>query len=73
MDYYDYYEYYDFYISPALLLAALFIYLKLTNRVNWSWLWVTSPLWIPIGIIVAICLIAILVILVVATKKGLLY
>lgn len=28
------------------LLAVLFIGLKLTNHIQWSWLWVLSPLWI---------------------------
>lgn len=29
-------------------LMLVFIILKLTNVIDWSWLWVTSPLWIPI-------------------------
>ena len=28
------------------LLAVLFIGLKLTNCIQWSWLWVLSPIWI---------------------------
>jgi hypothetical protein len=28
------------------LLTIVFIVLKLTNVINWSWLWVLSPLWI---------------------------
>lgn len=42
------------------LLTILFIGLKLTGYVNWSWLWVLSPLWIPFAIaigIVVICLV----------------
>ncbi len=34
------------------LLAVLFIGLKLTGHVTWSWLWVLSPLWIPVAIAV---------------------
>ena len=36
------------------LLAVLFIALKLTGYINWSWWWVLSPLWIGaiIGIII---------------------
>jgi hypothetical protein len=30
------------------LLAILFIGLKLTNFIDWSWWWVLSPIWIPI-------------------------
>ncbi len=33
------------------LLTVLFIGLKLTHYINWSWLWVFSPLWIPIPVI----------------------
>ena len=33
---------------PAL--ALLFIYLKLTGTIAWSWWWVLSPIWIPAAI-----------------------
>ena len=36
------------------LLAILFIGLKLGGVINWSWWWVTSPLWIPLAIVLAI-------------------
>jgi len=29
------------------LLTALFIGLKLTGYITWSWWWITGPLWIP--------------------------
>lgn len=32
------------------LLAIVFIVLKLTNIIAWSWLWVLSPIWIPFAI-----------------------
>jgi len=25
----------------------LFVVLKLTGQIDWSWWWITSPLWIP--------------------------
>ncbi|MEO0496838.1 MAG: hypothetical protein AAF141_05635 [Pseudomonadota bacterium] len=31
------------------LLALLFIGLKLGDVIQWSWLWVLSPLWLPIA------------------------
>ena len=34
-----------FFISA---LTILFIYLKMTNQIDWSWLWVLSPIWIDI-------------------------
>jgi len=33
------------------LLAVLFIGLKLTGYINWPWLWVLSPIWIPAAIV----------------------
>ena len=42
--------------SFANLLTIAFIVLKLTHVIDWSWWWVTAPLWIPAGIVV-ICLI----------------
>jgi len=36
------------------LLAVLFIGLKLTGYIAWSWLWVLSPLWIPLAIVLGI-------------------
>jgi hypothetical protein len=36
------------------LLLIVFIVLKLTNVINWSWWWVLSPLWISLGIVIII-------------------
>ena len=30
------------------LLTIVFIVLKLLKVINWSWLWVLAPIWIPI-------------------------
>jgi hypothetical protein len=32
-------------ISFIGLITLIFIVLKVTNYVDWSWLWVLSPLW----------------------------
>lgn len=32
------------------LLTIAFIVLKLCNVINWSWVWVLAPLWIPFAI-----------------------
>lgn len=37
-------------ISPLFLLFLVFMVLKLLDKIDWSWFWVTSPLWIPFGI-----------------------
>jgi hypothetical protein len=43
------------------LLTVLFIGLKLTNNINWSWWWVLSPLWI--GFIIGVTLISIAILI----------
>lgn len=39
--------------SPGFLgmLTILFIALKLTDHIDWSWWWVVSPLWIPLAVV----------------------
>ncbi|MEV2239473.1 hypothetical protein [Micromonospora sp. NPDC049891] len=32
------------------LLTIVFITLKLTGFIDWSWLWVLSPVWITTGV-----------------------
>jgi len=39
------------------LLSILFIALKLTGFIRWSWLWVLSPLWISLAIRLVLALI----------------
>ena len=43
------------------MLAILFIGLKLTDHVTWSWLWVLSPLWIPAIVTIVVLGVAFLV------------
>ena len=40
------------------LLAIVFIVLKLLGKITWSWLWVLSPIWIPVALFVLLWLIA---------------
>lgn len=44
-------------ISFTGLLTIVFIILKLTNVIDWSWWWVTAPIWIPLSIGIAIIVI----------------
>ena len=42
------------------LLFIVFLVLKLANIIDWSWWWVTAPLWIPLGfVIIALILLGI--------------
>ena len=34
-------------IGLGVILFLIFMTLKLTGNIDWSWWWVTSPLWIP--------------------------
>jgi len=36
------------------LLAIVFITLKLTNYIAWSWWWVLSPLWLPAVVVIVL-------------------
>ena len=36
------------------LLGILFITLKLTGIIAWSWWWVTAPLWGPVTVLVGL-------------------
>lgn len=42
-------------------LAIVFITLKLLHVIEWSWVWVLAPLWIPVAL-------AILILLIIAIK-----
>ena len=43
------------------LLTVLFVGLKLTGYINWSWWWVLSPIWITILIAIIILVIIFIV------------
>ena len=47
-------------ISFAGLLTILFIGLKLTNYIDWSWWWVLSPLWISMLMVISFFIVAFL-------------
>jgi hypothetical protein len=42
------------------LLTILFIGLKLTGFINWSWWWVLSPIWISVLLALVIILLAVI-------------
>ena len=55
-------------VTFASLLFLLFLALKLTHVIDWSWWWITTPIWGPF-VIVAVVLIIIAVIAVLLNKK----
>lgn len=53
-------------IGCAGVLLIVFVVLKLTGNINWSWLWVLSPLWGSFALIV----VALLVMVAIAVAHG---
>lgn len=41
-------------ITLDVILFVVFLVLKLTNVIDWSWWWVTAPLWIPLAILIGL-------------------
>ena len=50
-------------------LTILFIALKLTHVIDWSWWWVLAPLWIPVAVVLGIIVIIAIVMLIVKVVK----
>jgi hypothetical protein len=42
------------------LLTIVFIVLKLTNVISWSWMWVLAPIWISAVLAIAVIIICII-------------
>lgn len=53
-------------IGFAGMLTILFIGLKLTHYIDWSWVWVLAPLWIGIALFFGILMIIGIVMAIVA-------
>lgn len=43
------------------MLCLLFIALKLMGYIDWSWLWVLSPIWISLTLMALIAVVVVLV------------
>lgn len=48
----------------GFVLFIVFLVLKLTDKIDWSWWWVTCPLWIPLGIVLVILVVVSIVALI---------
>ena len=42
-------------------LFITFFVLKVLNLLDWSWVWVFAPLWIPVALIILLLIIALIV------------
>ena len=41
-------------------LVLCFIVLKLTGVIDWSWMWVLAPIWMPLAIVLTVFVLAII-------------
>lgn len=53
--------------GTVLILTIVFIVLKLTNVIDWSWIWVFSPIWIEL---IIVALIFVITLLILSIKKA---
>lgn len=51
-------------IGLPMTLFLIFLILKLTETIDWSWWWVTSPLWIPVAFLIFFMIIAFIIVIV---------
>jgi len=53
-------------ISTSTLLGIAFVVLKLCNIIDWSWVWVTAPFWIPLALCAAFFVVWGVIVLIIA-------
>ena len=41
-------------ITTPVFVFLIFLILKLTHVIDWKWIWVASPFWIPFAVAIAI-------------------
>ena len=51
-------------------LTIAFIVLKLLGKINWSWVWVLSPIWITLLLYILTIIITLLVIFIQKKRRG---
>jgi hypothetical protein len=44
----------NFGLSFFGILTIVFVTLKLCHVINWSWLWVLAPIWIPFAVAISV-------------------
>ena len=52
--------------SFVSLLAVAFIVLKLCGVIDWAWIWVLAPIWIPFALVLAIVIVTFIVAFIIA-------
>lgn len=57
-------------IGVAGLLGVAFVILRLIHKIDWPWIWVVSPFWIPLAIFLAVLVVILAVAGIAALAKG---
>ena len=47
-------------VPVALGLTILFIILRAVNVIDWAWIWVLSPMWITVSVIIILLFISLI-------------
>ena len=47
-------------LGLGMVLFLIFMTLKLTGNIAWSWWWVASPLWIPVLLVIGVIALGVL-------------
>lgn len=58
------------YNSTTGLLGIAFVVLKLLHVIEWPWIWVLAPFWIPVALVLAFAIIALIVVGLVYLKNN---
>lgn len=57
-------------LGTGSVLFLIFLVLKLCKVIDWSWWWVTSPLWIGAGVYILIGIVLLIVYFAVNKRSG---
>jgi hypothetical protein len=57
-------------LTFPLALGLLFIGLKLTGYITWSWLWVLAPFWLGLVIVMALMAVPLIILLIAVALDG---
>lgn len=52
------------------LLFITFLVLKLTHVIDWSWWWITAPLWVPIGAVATLFVVLTIIYYILSTTNS---
>ncbi len=56
-------------ISLSGLTFIVFLVLKLCGVIDWSWWWVTAPLWGPFALLIAVLVVYIIIAVIIALVR----